>query len=279
MSAVVFRKTILKGDPRTLRDVLASHSGLSKMRVKRAMNLGAAWLQRPGTTMRRVRRASTPVKPGDVVALYYDESILNGEPPAAGCMRDLERYSIWYKPAGLMTQGSRYGDHCSLTRQVELHFRQARPALPVHRLDREVSGLVLIAHDRKAAARLSELLRSGRIAKYYMVWVRGDLNQRRDGGKIDLPLDDRPSSTWYEVLQYDPLSDQSRARVQILTGRRHQIRRHFDLIGHPVMGDPRYGRGNKNRTGMRLCAHALAFECPLGYGRIAIEITPEGVEI
>jgi tRNA pseudouridine32 synthase / 23S rRNA pseudouridine746 synthase len=279
MGAVIFRKTIPKGDPCTLSNVLASHSGLSKMRVKRAMNLGAAWLQRSGGPMRRVRRAGMVVKPGDKVALYYDEEILNRLAPTASCMRDLIRYSIWYKPSGLMTQGTRFGDHCSLVRQAELYFTPSRPILPVHRIDREVAGLIIMAHDRKAAARLSERLRTGRIEKHYMVWVRGDLYQRRDQGRIDLPLDDRPASTRYDILEYDRASDQSRARVHILNGRLHQIRRHFNLIGHPVIGDPRYGTGNKNQTGMCLTAYALAFECPFGNGRIAMEFEPQNMDV
>ncbi len=274
MGAAVFRKTISNTDSRTLIDVLAAHSGLSKTRVKRAMNLGAAWLQRAGAPMRRVRRASTQIEPGDVAVLYYDERILDLIPPAAHCVRDLKRYSIWHKPPGMMTQGSRFGDHCALIRQVELHFRRARPALAVHRIDREADGLVLVAHERKAAALLSELLRNGSIEKQYLVWVRGNLFQQRDQGLIDLSLDGRPASTRYTVLEYDAAADQSRVQVQILTGRRHQIRRHFDMIGHPVMGDPRYGTGNKNRDGLRLSAYALAFDCPLGNGRIAVEIDP-----
>jgi tRNA pseudouridine32 synthase/23S rRNA pseudouridine746 synthase len=51
--------------------------------------------------------------------------------------------------------------------------------------------------------------------------------------------------------------------VIIRTGRKHQIRLHFEMIGFPVMGDPRYGEGNKNTEGMKLNATALEFECPL----------------
>jgi tRNA pseudouridine32 synthase/23S rRNA pseudouridine746 synthase len=51
--------------------------------------------------------------------------------------------------------------------------------------------------------------------------------------------------------------------VQISSGRFHQIRRHFEAIGHPVMGDCRYGKGNKNSAGLRLRAIRLSFTCPL----------------
>ena len=65
------------------------------------------------------------------------------------------------------------------------------------------------------------------------------------------------------------------AKVELHSGRHHQIRRHFDLIGFPVIGDPRYGMNNKNKKGMRLVAYALAFECPLGNGSVHVEIDPE----
>lgn len=277
MSATIYRKTIDAEDPAMLCDALAAQSGLSKMRIKRAMNLGAVWLEHPGAPARRVRRATTAVKPGDVAILYYDEDILNREAPAAQCLRDMRRYSIWYKPPGLMTQGSRYGDHCSLARQVEIHFKSSRAVLLVHRLDREAAGLVIVTHDRKAAARFSEMLRAGKIEKRYMVWVRGDLRARGGAGCIDLPLDGRPSRTLYEIQEYDTGMDRSRASVRIITGRRHQIRRHFDLIGHPVMGDPRYGRDNKNRSGLSLVAYALTFDCPFGGGSMAQTIAHQTI--
>lgn len=51
--------------------------------------------------------------------------------------------------------------------------------------------------------------------------------------------------------------------VHIETGRLHQIRRHFEMIGHPVIGDPRYGKGNKNNEGLRLKCVEIAFHCPI----------------
>lgn len=63
--------------------------------------------------------------------------------------------------------------------------------------------------------------------------------------------------------------------VELITGRMHQIRRHLEMIGYPVMGDPKYGRGNKNRSGLQLVATRLQFECPLGNGHIDQAVDPE----
>jgi tRNA pseudouridine32 synthase/23S rRNA pseudouridine746 synthase len=55
------------------------------------------------------------------------------------------------------------------------------------------------------------------------------------------------------------------------TGRKHQIRRHFEMIGHPVIDDPRYGKDNKNTEGLQLVATALEFECPFNKKRMVFE--------
>ena len=119
---------------------------------------------------------------------------------------------------------------------------------------------MLLAHDADAAARLSALLHDNKIAKYYAVSVRGDLPQAQ--GAIDLPLDNKPAFTRYRVRGYDRVANVSLVDVTLETGRLHQIRRHFALLGYPVIGDPKYGSGNKNQEGMHLCAVRLEFACP-----------------
>ena len=61
---------------------------------------------------------------------------------------------------------------------------------------------------------------------------------------------------------YDGANRIATVRIVMGSGRKHQIRRHFDLIGHPVVGDPRYGKDNKNRAGLQLVATGLEFKCP-----------------
>lgn len=276
MESVVYRTKIASKDTRTLCHVIAEFSGLSKSRVKGAMNKGAVWIRRSTGKKRRIRRATAPVHYGDTVWLYYDPRILAQTPPTAQCLKDCVDYSIWFKPAGLMSQGSRFGDHCALTRQAMDGFQPKRPVLLVHRLDREVTGLIILAHARDAAARFSTLLRRNEIEKHYQARVRGDLRHRALRGVIDFPLDSREAATVYEWREYDETGDFSTVRIQIETGRRHQIRRHFDMIGHPVMGDPRYGHGNSCAAGLQLVAYALGFDCPFGGGRVEVAINPDG---
>ena len=255
-----FKKTIAAETPHGCCDYLAEHTALSKSKIKDAMLKGAVWISRQGGKRRRLRRASAVLQSGDVVELYYDADLLRSVPPAAQCVDDRRRYSVWFKPAGLMAQGTEYGDHCALLRQVENHFQPRRPVFLVHRLDREAAGLMLVAHDGQAAARLSALFRDNLIAKRYRVRVRGEVQQRE--GEIDLPLDGKTALSRYTRVEYDAGSDVTTLEVSIATGRLHQIRRHFAMIGHGVMGDPRYGSGNKNRDGMQLVAVGLRFRCP-----------------
>lgn len=242
--------------------LLAAHSGLSRGRIKDAMTKGAVWLRRGRGRRRRLRRATTELRSGDVLELFYDAELLARRPPPALCLRDGPHYSLWFKPAGLLTQGTDYGDHCSLERQAEQRRGAPRGAFVVHRLDREAAGLVLLAHDSAAAAKLSELFRDHRIIKRYRVRVLGDLAARGPEGVIGLPLNGRAAQTEYRVTGYDRASGTSTAEVQIRTGRLHQIRRHFEAIGYPVLGDSRYGSANAHPDGLQLLAYGLAFRCP-----------------
>ena len=263
MERFTLKKTVAKDDPTTACDFLSQHSGLSKTRIKDAMNKGAVWLSRPKGRSNRIRKATAALKAGDSLALYYDAGLLSLAPPAPDCLSDQNRYSVWFKPAGLLTQGTRYGDHCSLLRQAELFFKSKRAVFPVHRLDREASGLVLIAHDKVAAGRLSALFRSQQIIKRYRAQVLGDPAAEGHPSTIDQPLEGKAAVTEFTVTGYDPALNISLVDIIIHTGRKHQIRRHFEAIGFPVIGDPLYGSGNKNKAGLKLAATSLEFQCPI----------------
>ena len=241
-------------------DFLACQTGLSKARVKDAMNKGAVWLARKGLGRVRLRKATFVLKKGDSLELHYDARVLSTEPPSASCLADYKRYSIWFKPANVLTQGTDFGDHGSLMRQVEISFNPRREAYPVHRLDREVEGLIMVAHNRQAAATLSKLFRDHSIVKLYRAVVLGLLENNE--GIINQLLDGKEAVTKYKVISRNTDTNVSTLRVEIETGRLHQIRRHLAGIGHPVMGDPRYGAGNKDGKPLRLTACELEWRCP-----------------
>jgi tRNA pseudouridine32 synthase / 23S rRNA pseudouridine746 synthase len=242
---------------------LAARTPLSKAKIKVAMCHGAVWLHRAQQKPQRLRRATKDLKTGDRISIYYDEALLGQRPPSASLIEDCKDYSVWFKPSGLLAQGNEYGDHCSLLRQVELHYALARPVLLVHRLDRETRGLMLLAHNRLAAAKLSELLREHSIEKLYRLEVRGKPGAENKELTIDLKLDGKPALTHYRLESYCSQTDTSIVLATLVTGRTHQLRRHFAAIDHPLIGDPRYGQGNKNTEGLQLTAVGIQFVCPL----------------
>lgn len=250
--------------PMSLVDFLAGETALSKSCLKDCLIKGAVWLKRYPRKEFRVRRAKYQLRNKDIVTLYYDPVILAQPVPEPDCIADEGRYSVWDKPAGLLSQGTRYGDHCSLLRLVEKHFSN-REVYLVHRLDREASGLVLVAHDKKAAAAFSALL--GRqctdsVEKWYRATVEGVFGETDRDFKIDLPLDGKNAVTMVTVVARDTAALRSDLKIRILTGRYHQIRRHLSMLGHPIAGDQRYGQA-KGRENLRLQACRLSFSCPL----------------
>ncbi len=234
-------------------DLLVGASGLPKMRLKDAMNKGAVWLLAGRGKARRLRKATAEVKVGDTLRLCYDERILAAPVPAPVCLADYRSFSLWFKPAGLLSQGTDFGDFCSLLRQVELHFKLQRKVFPVHRLDREVSGLVLVAHDQKTAARLSRSFADRQVAKSYLAGVRGRIDPSASF-RFDADLDGKAAVTGCLGLAYDPEENESLVLLKPETGRLHQIRRHLAGHGTPIYGDYRYGGGKGE---MRLCAVRL----------------------
>jgi tRNA pseudouridine32 synthase/23S rRNA pseudouridine746 synthase len=279
MQTLVQTITFPSGDPRKASEFLAETTGLSKRRIKEAMSKGAVWHQRVGTKKHRLRRATALLKPGDTLSIYYNEKLLAVEPDTADLISDCKNYSVWFKPPGLLTQGTKYGDHCSLVRQAQKYFRPARKVFAVHRLDREASGLVLVAHNKKAAAGLSRLFQHQKAVKVYRIRVLGNLSECEAPGRIERELDGKSALTSFRVDEYDPLSNTTLVEVILHTGRKHQIRRHFDLIGYPVMGDPRYGKGNKNTDGMKLVACRLEFKCPYRGKKVSFSLPKKHLDL
>lgn len=257
--------------------VLRARTGLSAARLKEAAAKGALWLSRQDRRGRhRCYDPGLRLRRGDKIELFFDPALLSVQAPAAVLLDDKQGYSVWHKPAGLMTQGNDFGDHASLLRQVELLVAPARRALLVHRLDREAAGLVLVAHAGPVAAALAERLRLRQVDKRYRVQVTGDARASLgEQGDIKRRLDGKDAHSRYRVLEVSADARTSVLEVQLITGRRHQIRRHLEAVGHPVVGDPRYGRGNKNREGLRLVATRLALDCPLSHRPVTFALPPE----
>lgn len=244
---------------------LAEAAKRSQQQVKQAMQKGALWLTR-GKKTQRLRRMQRTLKPDDQLHLYYDEKVLAQAPPAAVLLVDEGEYSVWIKPCGMVSQGSKWGDHCTINRWAEQHLNPQRNAFIVHRLDRATTGLMLIAHSKSAAQALSAAFAARTVKKTYHALVQGrcDFELRT----LDQPVNAKPAISHFTCVDYDAITDQSFLRVQIETGRKHQIRQHLASLGHPVIGDRLYGKPSEEDSlialpDLQLFASDLAFVCPL----------------
>ncbi|HXH32528.1 MAG TPA: RluA family pseudouridine synthase [Bacteriovoracaceae bacterium] len=243
----------------TLKEVLMKLVPLSEAVLADAAHKGAVWLQRGGKgKILRVRLLSEKLSPKDSIQFYYDPLVLKlPEVTDASCVYQNSNYGVWVKKAGVVPQGTQTSDHASLLRYVERV--RGHEVFLIHRLDRETEGLMIIGYTSRAAGLLGDLFQKNQIKKEYGAVVLGSI-PRGKKETITASLDDKVAITHFEVL--DSSQGLSLLRIHIETGRLHQIRRHLDFIGHPVMGDPKYGRGNKNKEGLQLLAQYLSFKDP-----------------
>jgi 23S rRNA pseudouridine1911/1915/1917 synthase len=182
------------------------------------------------------------------------------------------------KPAGLLVQGDRSGDPTLVeAAQAYLKKKYAKPGNVyvglVHRLDRNTSGVVLLARTSKAAGRLSARFREDEVSKVYLAVVEGRPDPAEGelkswlAGKGDRQGVTRASKVPFSgareaLMRYHVReSAQGRSLVEVrpVTGRRHQIRAQFALAGHPLLGDVKYG-SRERLSGHRIALHAYTLE-------------------
>ena len=164
------------------------------------------------------------------------------ETPALEILRVTDDFVAVNKPAGMPTQPARDRKERSLEELLRTEFKSI---YLVHRLDTGASGVVIFARTSEAAAQLSDLFASRAIRKTYLARVEPPI---AEPAVIDTPIDGRDAHT--EVEPGEPVV------VRITTGRTHQIRKHLASIGHPVIGDRRYG----GAKAPRLMLHAWKLE-------------------
>ena len=244
-------------------ELLAFETGLSKQKIKQAMQKGAVWVtDNKGT--HRLRRHSKKLNAGTALHLYFDEAVLNGIVDDAILIADECDYSVWYKPRGMLSQGSKWGDHGAINRWVEKNLEPQRPAFIIHRLDRFASGLILLAHKKKTSALLAKLFQDKKITKQYKVIVHGMFPEKTETYKNE--IDGKPAVSHMSLLQYDDIKNLSLLLVDIETGRKHQIRLHLSEAGFPVVGDRLYGVEKEhvdNNDDLQLTAVKLSFVSPI----------------
>jgi len=189
-------------------------------------------------------------------------------PPGLDIVLEDDRLIVCNKPSGLLTVP---GKDPSLADCLEARVQARYPDRPatkvVHRLDKDTSGLILLAFDKAALAKLGSQFEHRKVEKYYVARVWGSIAE--ESGLIDLPLTTdwenkprqrvdfergRSAQTRWEVLEREPHA--TRLKLTPLTGRTHQLRVHMLAIGHPILGDSFYATGGALAAADRLQLHA-----------------------
>lgn len=254
--------------------LLANQSQHSKQTIKQAMAKGAVWLTR-GKYTQRLRRAKKSLKVSDKLHLYYNADVLAQTVDDAQLLLDKGDYSIWYKPYGMLCQGSKWSDHTTINRFVETHLTPQRPAFIIHRLDRAATGLVMIGHSKTTTAALAAQFEHRQLDKQYRVIVAGEFPQQQQ--TITTDVDGKNACSHAHLVEYDGHNNRSLVQVKIETGRKHQIRIHMASIGYPVIGDRQHGGAVEGDPNLQLTACFLDFSCPQSQERLHIAL-PEQLQ-
>ncbi len=271
---------IPEGGPGRVDRFVADATGLSRSHVQKLISDGR--LTAGGTVL----RANSIVVPGTEVVLVVPEPVSLDLAPAPDIplhiVHEDDDLLIVDKPSGLVVHPSA-GHHDGDTLVNALLARAggteyggiagvARPGI-VHRLDRDTSGLIIVAKHDAAQSSLMAQMKARRIRKTYLALVAGSVAAAV--GRIEAPIgrdpkhrtrmavvpDGRASTTGYRVRER--FVGWTLLELDLVTGRTHQIRVHLDAIGHPVAGDPVYGTGTSRRgpDGLgRLFLHAWRLE-------------------
>jgi 23S rRNA pseudouridine1911/1915/1917 synthase len=229
------------------------------------------------------------VQLADTVAVRVGEaphvSGLEPTPMALQIVHQDDAVLVLDKPPFVMVHPTEPGQVHTLVNGIAHHYREqgiAGKIHPVHRLDRDTSGLVLIARTPAAHRHLSAQLTTRSLKREYLALVSGEL--RDDHGTIDAPIGRNPTQpilrairadgesarTHYHVLERYP--DAALVRLELETGRTHQIRVHMAHLGHPLLGDRQYGRRAGKRIGRQaLHAARMSFVHPASEQRVSFE--------
>ena len=275
---------------KTALDLLADKTGLSKQLLKNYAQKGAVWIQRNTTKNRaskpeRLRRLKRVVSDQDILDFYYNPQLLNQVPTPPTLVADFIDYSVWIKPRGMLSQGSKWSDHTALYRWIEMNYQpngQIRQAWIVHRLDRATHGLMLIAHSKKTAAALSRAFEENQVHKTYQALTWGQYPVKTQ--TIQIPIDEKQATSHVSLLNYDAEQNCSLVEIEIETGRKHQIRRHLSETGFPIIGDRMYGDSKLDEQlepmpDLQLTAYNLCLQCPITQTEKCFTLTTEQLDL
>ncbi len=244
---------------------------------------------------KRITDGGFPLSEGDLLEAYINDEFFDGQPNRHAFLAltsapldiiyEDENIIAVNKPQGLSVHADETGSPDTLIHRIQRYLYDKGEYIPeqdqtfapalAHRIDRNTQGLVLAAKNAEALRILCEKIKQKEIQKYYLCIVRGHLPKTSDTlrayhikdettktAKIyDRPAEDaKEMITQYKVLkQYQ---NHDLAEIKLITGRTHQIRAHMAHIGHPLLGDGKYGKLDKSIAVNRqaLAAYKLVFD-------------------
>ncbi len=200
------------------------------------------------------------------------------------------------KPVNIPSQADKTGDEDMLS--IVKHYLKEKYQKPgevylglIHRLDRPVGGVMVFAKTSKAAARLSEQVRTKQFEKQYLVVVDGKMeaeqgiledyllkNEKNNISKVvkEGTKNAKLASLDYEVLKYAEDINLSVVKVNLHTGRHHQIRVQFASRGHSLYADQKYGTRGRGKQ-IALWAYKLSFYHPVSKQKLTFQVLPKTI--
>ncbi|MDK2941487.1 MAG: rRNA synthase [Acetobacterium sp.] len=232
------------------------------------------------------KKASYHVKSGENITLTIPDPVpchMEAQDIPLDIIYEDDDVIIVNKPQGMVVHPAPGNSSGTLVNGLLFHTKNLsningvmRPGI-IHRIDKDTSGLLMIAKNDVAHHSLSEQLKAHSILRRYYGLVKGSVKPNR--GTVDMPIgrhqqlrikmavvekNSKSAITHFEVVKR--YAQYTLLRFQLETGRTHQIRVHMEKIGHPLVGDPLYGKGDKNNPfkteGQCLHAHTLGFTHP-----------------
>ncbi len=198
---------------------------------------------------RRLQKNQT-VKSGFIQVNIY-EAISKGLKP----LFQTDHFAIFDKPSGLLVHPVSINNEYTLLDEIKYHFKDE--ASLVHRIDKETSGLVLVAKNRFSEMILKEKFENKEFKKTYKAIVQGEIKNdieintpiTNDTGLIKIKMkthiEGKESATFIKPISFDKNKNQTLVKASPITGRQHQIRVHLNSINHRIIGDPIYGLDEK----------------------------------
>lgn len=258
---------------RTVQEIVTGPMGISRRMIQRLTRAGGLQMNGRAPYLKRV------VRPGDVISArvgYAESPGLEARPLPLVVRYEDDHLLVVDKPAGLLVHPVGGEEETTLAHGVAHHLEQAgvrTRVRPVHRLDRDTSGLVLFARSAYAHQALDRQLREGGVRRIYLALVEGTPDPPQQ--VIDLPIGRHPHDTNLRSVTPEGSPAVTRFRtlrrtgeislleVELETGRTHQIRVHLAHLGHPLLGDVCYGgrRGPPGRQALH--AARLSLEHPI----------------